>query len=125
VADAYWFQGIPQAADAYTRAFYAEMVERVTARVGELLARGDTAAAAAFVRAVADTLPTQPSDLDGAVTGLLAGTPADLASLVFPAGPATTGLGVDSSPFMVLWRRARQDAPEPMASLEPLLADPD
>jgi hypothetical protein len=125
VADAYWFQGIPQAADAYTRAFYAEMVERVTARVGELLARGDTAAAAAFVRAVADTLPAQPSDLDGAVAGLLAGTSADLASLVFPAGPATTSLGVDSSPFMVLWRRARQDAPESMASLEPLLTDPD
>lgn len=116
LACAYWFQGHPHAADAYTVAFYKDIVDRVVQRVVDVQEVGGRTDG--FAMAVASELPTLMAP-EGARLGPGSVDPAQVQSL-FPKAPdGATELRIDS-PFMTAWRLHWEDREDPMASMAPL-----
>lgn len=123
VANAYWFQGEPQAVDGdphgpddYTQHFYSEMTLRAAQRIAELADR--PAAMERFGAAVLAEVPR-----DGPPTAAASLTGADVSAIrdkAFPQGPDDDELLRMESPFMSKWNLLYLEVPDPLAGLSEL-----
>ncbi|MFA1549447.1 hypothetical protein [Actinomadura chokoriensis] len=120
IAHAYWFQGEPHAPDEYTQQFYVEITTRAAERVADLADRPPLLRR--FVDLLLEEVPRDKQSEVPDVTGLRTDL-ARVRSRLFPAGPTADEMRLEESPFMDDWNVLFEDAADPAAGLDVLVAN--